>query len=300
MNYSISQLEQLSGVSAHQIRIWERRYDALVPLRSTGNVRFYDDEQLKRLLSIVSLHQIGYKISKACRLTPAEIAQRLAVDVPELPPIENNHAFFVSQIISYALCFNERKVSELISRAFSQNGVVETYKFIIYPLLVRVGLMWLTESLCPGQEHFLSAIIRQKLSVTIENTPDSFRVGDNGWILFLPEDEDHDIGLLLASYLLRTAGHRVTYLGSKVPLTALSNVIAATRPDNLLFFMTRSRPESAAQRYVDQLNADHPSLRIFVAGNQKVLGRLNYPQEVRWLKALSDFEQVIEYPAATL
>ena len=293
MNYSISDLEQLSGVSVHNIRIWERRYGALTPSRTSGNVRFYDDDQLKRLLSITSLYHAGHKISKACSLSQEDMGKLLREEVSGTLPAESRYGYFISQIISSALVFNERGVNELISRSFDQNGVAETYKHVIYPMLVRIGLMWLTESLCPAQEHFLSSIIRQKLFVAIERTLADQSYAKSKWILFLPEDEDHDIGLLLASYLLRSAGHQVVYLGPKVPLSAVCNTVSATEPHNLLFFMTRSRPVDDAQLYVNRLQTLFPSQGIYFSGNRKLMGGMNRPANVHWLETLPDFEKLI-------
>lgn len=293
MNYSISDLEQLSGVSVQNIRIWERRYGALNPSRTSGNVRLYDDDQLKRLLSIAGLYHAGHKISKACGLSPEDLGKFLREELRDTLTAENRYGYFISQIINNALVFNERGVNELIARSFEQNGVAETYKHVIYPMLVRIGLMWLTESLCPAQEHFLSSIIRQKLFTAIESTLGKESETKTKWLLFLPEDEDHDIGLLLASYLLRSAGHQVIYLGPKVPLSAVSNTVAATGPQNLMFFMTRLRPADDAQRYADQLTGLFPSKQIYFSGNKKVISSMKCPENMHWLESLPDFEKLI-------
>ncbi|MFD2872321.1 MerR family transcriptional regulator [Mucilaginibacter ximonensis] len=292
MNYSISDLEQLSGVSVHNIRIWERRYGALSPSRTPGNVRFYDDDQLKRLLSIAGLYHAGYKISKACRLSSDDMGKLLKEEVDNTLPAENRYSYFISQIISNALVFDERGVNDHIAKSFRQNGVAETYKFVIYPMLVRIGLMWLTESLCPAQEHFLSSIIRQKLFAAIDGTVGQ-QAGKQKWLLFLPEDEDHDIGLLLANYLLRAAGHQVVYLGAKVPLTAVSNTVTATQPHNLMLFMTRVRPIDDAQLYVTRLAALFPSAQIYISGNKNVMSGLKCADNIHWLATLPDFEKLI-------
>ncbi|MDO3642927.1 MerR family transcriptional regulator [Mucilaginibacter sp. L3T2-6] len=293
MNYSISDLEQLSGVSVHNIRIWERRYGALTPSRTSGNVRFYDDDQLKRLLSIAGLYHAGHKISKACSLSAEDMGKLLREEVSSTLPTENRYSYFISQIISNALVFNENGVNQLITKSFEQSGVTDTYKHVIYPMLVRVGLMWLTEKLCPAQEHFLSSIIRQKLFVAIDSIQSKESTAKSKWLLFLPEDEDHDIGLLLANYLLRSAGHQVTYLGPKVPLSAVDNTVAATGPQNLMFFMTRLRPVDDAQLYLNRLTASFPDHIIYFSGNRKVLSSVKCAENIHWLESLPDFEKLI-------
>lgn len=297
MQYSISQLEQLSGISVHNIRIWERRYCALQPSRSAGNTRFYDDDQLKRLLCIAGLYHAGHKISSACSLSNEDMSMLLQQKIDSTISVEHCYEYFISQIINNGLIYNEQKVNALITDCFEQFGVLETYKFVIYPLLVRVGLMWLSESLCPSQEHFLSNIIRQKLFVAIDSYTKDFNPTNLSWLLFLPEDEDHDIGLLLARYLLRIAGHNVTYLGPKVPLKALVNTANVTEPQNLLFFMTRVRPVADAQAYVDSLSVQFPYANIYLSGNRKVLNGVNYPARVKWMETLHDFENIINHQA---
>lgn len=293
MKYSISDLAQLSGISVHNIRIWERRYGALKPSRTVGNTRYYDDEQLKRLLCIASLYHAGHKISRACTLDKETMSALLQEQIGHTTTEIHQFDSFILQIVHHGMAYNEARINELISVCFEINGVQETYKHVIYPILVRMGLMWLDESLCPSQEHFLSAIIRQKLLAAIDSLTPVLPAEDSGWLLFLPEDEDHDIGLLLASYLLRAAGQKVIYLGAKVPLYALANTAEATRPKNLLFFMTRARPAAEAQAYIDLLSVQFPASNILLSGNTKLMGSLDFPQGFTWLKNLQDFEQHI-------
>lgn len=293
MQYSISDLEQLSGVSVHNIRIWERRYGALQPLRTGGNTRYYDDEQLKRLLCIAGLYHAGHKISRACGLSNEDMSKLLQHDIDRESSAEHRYEFFISQIINNSLIYNERKISSLIATSIEQNGLLDTYKLVIYPILVRMGLMWLNGGLCPSQEHFLSQIIRQKIFAAIDNsnvrqTPDTMR-----WLLFLPEDEDHDIGLLLASYLLRANGHEVIYLGPRVPLSSIINTARATEPQNLLFFITRIRPVVNAQAYMDELSIEFPAVNIYVSGNKKVLTEIKYPANLKWMESPNAFERVV-------
>ncbi|MDB5146773.1 MAG: DNA-binding transcriptional regulator, MerR family [Mucilaginibacter sp.] len=293
MKYSISDLAQLSGITVHNIRIWERRYGALKPSRTVGNTRYYDDEQLRRLLCIAGLYYAGHKISHACMLNKDDMSSLLQEQIERTLPEQHRFEYFILQIVNHGLAYNETKINELISLSFEINGVPGTYKHVIYPILVRMGLMWLNESLCPSQEHFLSAIIRQKLLAAIDGLNPERDKPNSGWLLFLPEDEDHEIGLLLASYLLRAAGQRVIYLGPKVPLFALANTADATQPQNLLFFMTRARPVADAQGYIELLSTQFPAVNILLSGNAKVLSNLDYPPGVTWMQTLQDFEQLM-------
>lgn len=292
MSYSISDLEQLSGISVHNIRVWERRYNALQPSRTNGNTRFYNDDQLKRLLNIAGLYYSGHKISKVCSLNKEQMAGVLQKQIDTTVSKENYFEYYISQIINNGIEYKEYEINQLIQQCSDQFGLLDTYKFVIYPLLVRLGLMWRQDSLCPSQEHFLSSIFRQRLFCSINDCPKALADAEK-WLLFLPENEDHDIGLLLASYLLRMAGKQVVYLGPKVPLFALKNTVNATAPSNLLLFMTRSGSVNDAQDYISELSREFYGKNIYISGNPRVLAEVNFPGGSYCLKTLSDFEGII-------
>nr|WP_276902739.1 MerR family transcriptional regulator [Pedobacter kyonggii] len=293
MNYSISDLEQLSGIHSHTIRIWEQRYNALSPMRSQGNTRLYDDKQLRRLLNIVSLNKSGLKISKICSLSDEAIDKLL--DQQFSYPTHDEQADYVSQLIRHGLAFDEHSFNHLIDQSIDQLGLSDCYRKVMYPLLVRLGLMWRKDDICPAHEHFLSNIIRQKIFTHINNLPLTRHTGES-WLLFLPEDEDHDIGLLFASYMLRMHHHQVIFLGSKVPLDSIKRIFSTLNVGHVLLFMIKSRSESAAQKYIDELSEICSSAEIHLAGNSEVIGKLNNIDHINWFKTLDEFEKTIQYP----
>lgn len=292
MTYSISDLERLSGVHSHTIRIWEQRYSALKPMRSEGNTRYYDDQQLKKLLNIVSLNQAGYKISKICGFSDQKVNDLLD---EQFPPklIDSSTEFYISKLLKHGLEFNEFNFSKEMDNCISDLGILEAYRKVIYPLLVRLGLMWRKDNICPAQEHFISNLIRQKLFVVINDTSGS-NPKSKTWLLFLPEDEDHDIGLLLAYYMLKHYQQVVIYLGSKVPLSSLKAVFSTTNVDHVLFFMTTTRMEDAAQNYINQLSETCKEVQIHLAGNNSVIEKLKNIDHISWFKTLDEFEQSIQ------
>ncbi|RYE39161.1 MAG: MerR family transcriptional regulator, partial [Sphingobacteriales bacterium] len=275
MRYSISDLEQLSGVQTHTIRIWERRYNALEPMRSAGNTRFYDDNHLRRLLNIVSLSKTGLKISQVCALSEAEVDKLLKEDIDNTRSSDAKFEYHISQLLNYGLAYNEADFDLLISKCIRDYGMAESYKRIIYPLLVRLGLMWRRDHICPAQEHFLSNIIRQKIFVAIENLP-ARRDDSPCWLLFLPEDEDHDIGLIFANYMLRLNNQKVIYLGSKVPISSVETVFSTIHVDHVLLFMIRARMEDASQKYINQLSNVCKSAKIHLAGHDSQVNFLDF------------------------
>lgn len=293
MLYSISDLEQLTGVHVHTIRIWERRYNALTPMRSAGNTRFYDDVQLRRLLNIVSLSQSGLKISQVCAMTETEMDQLLKQEMDLTIAEESHFEYYISRLLSFGLSYNEAKFNALISGCMEKYGIPVSYKQVIYPLLIRLGLMWRRDNVCPAQEHFLSNLIRQKLFTAIDALPVNPNRGGS-WLLFLPEDEDHDIGLLFASYLLKAAGQKVIYLGGRVPVDSLIDVAKNAKVDQLLLFMVRSRPVTEANNYIAELSALFSTAKINLAGNARLIGELELKDNINWLQSIGEFEQTIK------
>ncbi|WP_406826644.1 MerR family transcriptional regulator [Pedobacter sp. KACC 23697] len=297
MTYSIADLEQLSGIHSHTIRIWEQRYSALNPLRSQGNTRLYDDQQLRKLLNIVSLNKGGLKISKICSLSDREMDELLEQQFYHSSGDQEDD-YYVTQLIRYGLAFNEQSFSQLIDQGIDQFGFADCYRKIIYPLLLRLGLMWRKDDICPAHEHFLSNIIRQKIFTHINNLQLEEDSGQS-WLLFLPEDEDHDIGLLFASYMLRIQHHHVIFLGSKVPLDSIKRVFSTLNVDHVLLFMIKSRLAPVAQQYINQLSEICSTTQIHLAGNSEVIGKLNQIDHINWIKNIDEFEKTIQSPLHT-
>ncbi|TCD28138.1 MerR family transcriptional regulator [Pedobacter psychrodurus] len=294
MTYSISDLEQLSGIHSHTIRIWEQRYNALSPMRSQGNTRLYDDKQLTKLLNIVSLNKSGLKISKICSLSD-EAIDKLLDQQFSYSSDDEQADYYISQLIRHGLAFDDHSFNHLIDQSIDKLGLSDCYRKIMYPLLVRLGLMWRKDDICPAHEHFLSNIIRQKIFVHINNLPLTRHSGES-WLLFLPEDEEHDIGLLFASYMLRLHHHQVIFLGSKVPLDSIKRVFSTLNVNHVLLFMIKSRLAPAAQKFIDQLSEICSSSKIHLAGNSQVIGKLNNINHINWFKTLDEFEKTIQYP----
>lgn len=290
--YSISDLELLSGIHAHTIRIWERRYHALTPHRTVGNTRYYDDSQLLRLLNIVSINQKGLKIAKACALSDDSIKAIIDQQINETVASSQKIEFYISQLLSFGLAYNEASFNVLINKCIKKYGLKHCYLHIIYPLLVRLGLMWRKESVCPAQEHFLTHLIRQKIVVSTDNLP--IVKATTTWLLFLPEDESHEIGLLFANYLLRQANIKVIYLGALVPLTSIAQAMIKNDVDHLLFFMQQQKNTATAQNYINILAENYTNKHIYLAGGEELIGKLQFPSNIKAVKTVDDFENIIK------
>jgi len=291
--YSISDLEQLSGIHVDTIRIWERRYKALDPMRTEGNTRFYHDGHLRRLLNIVGLNQSGMKISQVCSLSDQEIDQLLKKEMDYTISLNPQFEYYISQLLKFGLAYNGLQFDQLISRCIAELGMTLTYKEIIYPLMVRLGLMWRRDHICPAQEHFLSNLIRQKIFVAINEVKVNLQ-STTSWLLFLPEDEDHDIGLLFAHYILKLAGQQVIFLGGRVPQESVIDAMSHNASAHLLLFMVRSRPLPDANLYLNKLSANFPNSKIHLAGNSKLIGQLDLAENINWFQSIHDFERTIK------
>lgn len=293
MKYSISDLEQLSGVQTHTIRIWERRYHALTPMRSAGNTRFYDDDQLRRLLNIVGLSQTGLKISQVCALSDQEMNTLLDKEIDGLVSEAQQFEYYISKLLNFGFAYNEYDFNALITMCLKKYGMSTTYKNVIYPLLVRLGLMWRADHICPAQEHFVSNILKQKIYKAIDDLQVSLKSGFS-WLLFLPEDEDHDIGLLYAHYLLKSLGQKVIFLGGRVPFESLKDAMKNNSIDRMLLFMVRSRPTPDADAYLKSISELYQEGTIHLAGNPKLIAELELPQNISWFQSIDEFERTIK------
>lgn len=292
MHYSISDLEQLSGIQAHTIRMWEQRYNALVPHRSAGNTRYYDDEHLVKLLNIVSIHQKGLKISKICALSQDAIHHLIEEDIQETVSKNQQFEFYITQLLNFGMSYNEAAFDNLLSKCINDNTLTETYSSVIFPMLVRLGLMWRKDSICAAQEHFLTNIIRQKICAAINDLPVPSS-DKKTWVLFLPQDEEHEIGVLFANYLLRQAGKRVIYLGSRVPLSSVKEVVKLNKVDSLMLFMVQAKLTNEAQKYIDEISVAFKKTKIYLAGSQKLIENIQLPKGIQWLRGINEFEVLV-------
>ena len=291
--YSISDLERLSGIQSHTIRMWEQRYQALTPKRSAGNTRYYDDQQLIRLLNIVTVsQQQRLKISQICSLSDEDMHSLINQEIALTAGRDPSYEFYISQLLTHGIAYDEAGFSELLSACIKQYGLRDSYLEVIYPLLTRVGLMWQKESVCAAQEHFLTNIIRQKIFVAIDALPVA-SASAKTWVLFLPEEEEHETGLLLSSFLLRQSGHRVIYLGGRVPFESLKLAIGANRVDRLLFFISQSKTVGETEVFVEGLAGMYRTMTTYISGSAKLISSLRLPNNIIWLKSLEELETIL-------
>jgi len=215
--YTIRDLEKLSGIKAHTIRIWEKRYGIIRPDRSDTNRRKYTDSDLRKLINISILNRNGFKISKIASMSFPEIEDKVSFISKDV----NQSDTQIETLLISMFNFDETSFSEQINRSIISLGFENTFNRIVFPFLKRVGVLWVTGTITPAQEHFISNLIRQKLISNIDALVSKKREDIKRILFFLPENELHEIGLLFFMYIARKNGHKVLCLGSQTPLMSV-------------------------------------------------------------------------------
>ncbi|TAF95142.1 MAG: MerR family transcriptional regulator [Runella slithyformis] len=265
-SYSIRDLEQLSGIKAHTLRIWEQRYNIIQPKRTDTNIRFYDDQDLKLVLNISLLKEHGYKISEISKLSPEELNKEvLMISDRKLNYPDQIHALTISMID-----LDEDRFEKIVSTNFLQFGFESTMINIIYPFLSRIGTLWVTGSIGPAQEHFITHLIRQKIIVAIDGQVSKPRADSKRFMLYLPEGELHEISLLFATYMIRSRNHKVIYLGQTLPFNELVFAYEVHKPDYIFTSITSVPSNDEVQNYVTRLCKQFPKSHILLTGYQVV------------------------------
>lgn len=262
MNFTIKELEALSGIKAHTIRMWERRYHFLKPSRSDTNIRRYSNDELKSLLTVALLNKYGFKISKIDSMSHEERKKA----VLELSGQEAFNERLVNKMIAYMIDLRVTEFEKLLSDYIRQDGIEKTVTEIIFFFLEKVGILWHTNHILPAQEHIVSNIIRQKILSAIDNLPQVHKE-EPLFLVFLPEDEYHELGLLIAYYLLRKRKIPAIYLGSSVPLTDVQFICEIKRPSYLYLHLTAFPRKTNLQKYIQILAQKFPRVKIILSGS---------------------------------
>lgn len=261
-HYSISDLEKLSGIKAHTLRVWEKRYDIFSPARTDTNIRFYTDEDLRKLLNISILNKHGMKISQIADLTHETICQQ----VQEL--FSKDDECIIKELIGDMIVLNEDAFHDKSDNYINEHGMESFMLQLVYPFMERIGILWMTGAINPAQEHFISNIIRQKLIVSIDRERKPYNPAKGTFLLFLPENELHEIGILFYYYMIASRGFNVIYLGQSVPYEDLSRVIETRKTDYVLTSIVSPIPEDEIYAYFDKMSPEFGSRHIFITGMQ--------------------------------
>lgn len=279
--FTIKDIENLSGIKAHTIRIWEQRYQIIRPKRKSTNHRIYDNDDLKRILRISYLYHCGFKISKIAQLSEEEI-KKIALEMPHQDRFYEIHA---NQMMEAMIDFDQIRFEKIFHNLLLHIGFEQTITKVIYPYLERVGLLWMTGNIIPAQEHFASNLIRKKILVAIDGLKLP-HASPSHFLLFLPEGEFHEIPLLFAHYLLKRSGKMVTYLGCNVPLEDVKVFVGLKKITHLYTHMVTNFTKQEIHAYVQQLAEYFPAQQIVLAGPQIHHLNLALPANIQQLPSL--------------
>src|SRR6187431_785269 len=219
--FSINDLENLSGIKAHTIRIWEKRYNILQPMRTDTNIRLYSLSSLQKLLNITLLCDYGYKISKISTFTDEKIAEMIRDIISNKN--SKNHA--VSAFKMAMMGFDQELFSNTYNWLLEEKSFREIFHQVFIPLVEDIGLLWQTDTITPAHEHFISCLIIKKVLVNIEKIENERKVqSDKVYVLALPLNEIHELGLMYLHYEIISKGHKVIYLGESMPIGNLKEI----------------------------------------------------------------------------
>lgn len=235
--YSIKDLEKLSGIKAHTLRAWEQRYGLIVPKRTETNIRYYIDEHLKKILNIAVLVKSGMRISKVAELND----QELRAAVIDAGRYQGNYESQINAFKIAMLEYDEYLFDSIFSKCLIQFGTEETLTRILGSFIQQIGLLWQAGAINVSNEHFISNLVKQKLFSIIDQTIIPQKSDKRkSFVLYLPADELHELGLLYLYYYLKKSGHRVVYLGQSVPMEYLKEVSEKTQVDQFISVFTTS------------------------------------------------------------
>lgn len=248
--FSIKDLENLSGIKAHTIRIWEKRYAVLEPMRTDTNIRLYDLASLQKLLNITLLHNHGYKISKISKFPPEKIPE-LVNEIISTKSAKN-HA--ISAFKMAMMNFDQTLFFNTYNKLLSEKSFREVFYEVFIPLMSELGLLWQTDTITPAHEHFISYLIKQKLLINTEKVQviQPTRT-DKVFVLYLPMNEVHELGVMYLNYEILTAGYKTIYLGESVPTSSLKDVKKYF--DNIVFvsYMTVQPDKEKINEYIEDI-----------------------------------------------
>lgn len=259
--FTIRDIEHMTGIKAHTLRIWEQRYNLFTPKRKESKHRYYDNDDLKALLQIAFLYHNGWKISRIAQLTPEAIMK--AVTDSEINT--QNYKIAVLKLLDAAINFNEKAFVDLLNELIEKVGLETCVTQVCYPFLQRVGLLWMTNNIIPAQEHFSSYLIQHKIIAETDKLADA-PVNTEGIVLFTPDGEYHELPLLFINYLLRKNNWRTIYLGSDVKLQDLQKFDADKNISHLFLHVITNFSGWEIDDYLERLCTEFPNKKIVASG----------------------------------
>lgn len=287
--FTIKDLENLSGIKAHTIRIWEQRYSFLNPQRTETNIRYYSNNELKTVLNIALLNKYGFKISHIDKMHADEVKDKIL----SLSQAQAQQERLVNDMIH---CMVDMQIDEfevLLDNYIRTKGIEKAITQIIFPFLERIGILWVTNHINPAQEHLVTNVVRRKIMVGIESCNPPISLAKT-ILLFLPEGEHHELGILFMYYLLRSKGAKVLYLGANVPLKDVEYVATLKKPTFLYTHLTSVAHNFNFEKFLINAQNRIPDFPIIVSGILTQTYKKRIPTNISFKKSLTE---VMDYIA---
>jgi methanogenic corrinoid protein MtbC1 len=283
--YSIKQMELLSGIKAATIRMWEKRYTIFSPQRTDTNIRRYNDDDVRFIINISLLLKRGFRISKLANLSLEELSDLASKFVTDYKLGNNN----VEPLVSATLEFNENAILEPIIESANKHGYEYAFESLVQPFLRRLGDLWQTGAISTAHEHYASNVIRNQISLIYKNCvkPD---VGKTSPIIFfLPEGEFHEMGLLYFAYIAKNAGYKTIYLGQSTPI---EDVIKASKELNckMIFTSFYSLVNTTPEEVISAISSELPSIEIITTGY--AFAEISIPPKVNFVSSAQELIKV--------
>ena len=287
-NFSIKNLEHLSGIKAHTIRIWEKRYNLFEPERTDTNIRLYNLENLQKLLNVTLLNNNGYKISKIASLSQQEINE----NVHKLTINKNADDWSIGLFKLAMINFDQRLFTKTFNDLLEQFSFSEIFKNVFVPLMNELGVLWQTNSISPSHEHFITSLVKQKIHAMCENLQqNSTRRTDRRFVLFLPDNEIHELGLLYLQYEVLNNGFQCVFLGQSVPIESLSNLIDIGEPITFISYFTIEPAQDKIESYLNTFNSEiieNIDSELWILGYQVQFISDEIPDKMRIFSSIGD------------
>jgi DNA-binding transcriptional MerR regulator len=270
--------------------VWEQRHSIIEPKRTSTNIRYYDDADLRLILNISFLNRNGHKISRIAEMSHDEIRDSVM-------KISDSNLEFPNQVNAMVIAMvnlDEERFEKIISTNTLQFGFENTMMNIVYPFLGQIGILWQTGSINPAHEHFITSLIRQKLIVAIDGQLSSQNPNAKRYVLFLPEGEMHELSLLFAAYVIKARHNKAIYLGQSLPLKDLAMVAELFEPDYVLSIVTSYPSKEDVPAYVKELNRVCAKQQVLLTGYQVIQQADKLPKDVRVLRSIPDLIQFVD------
>jgi len=288
--YSIDDFSKITGLNKILIRTWENRYSFVKPHRTSTNIRYYDDKMIVKALRYSTLVNVGFKISTLNKLSTEQIEDLIDSQL-ENKNQTNKFSLYITQILESSISFNQLLFHNTYEKCIKNIGIIECYQHVLLPVLNRIGVLWINDKISAPQEHFLSELIKTKIYKEIEKNGYK-KLPKENWLLFLPKNELHDIGILFAYLILKMNGYNVIYLGQNLPHSLLLSLKDKNKIDNILFSIVSNASKLDLLEITNFLETHFSESKIHAIINENLITEERF-QKLSTISSIYEFINLI-------